>query len=263
MKLLFENWQKFINEETMAFHGAGMEPEEMSRKGDMPPCAKPPADNPEHGWADKQWSTDDKGKGCPDFSHDRGIGLDHPDIKQAVEYLDNIMDPGDKLIAYSRGGAVALAALSRSKNQPHVVFVAPAWRRGWVNGIENPKYSNGVIIHGTADESVPLWHSADLSLKTGMDLYIFDGMKHINILRYKANPKTGRKLSREDKEKIMRSAKDQGAIGEQTEPFQKKVKAKHKRMKIRLIGKGKGKHTAGSYKEKPSYKRSKSAPPGG
>jgi len=50
-------------------------------------------------------------------------------------------------------------------------------------------------------------------------------------------------------------------IFEQTEPFQRKVKAKHKRMKIRLIGKGKGKHVASSYKKKPSYKRSKSAPP--
>ena len=53
------------------------------------------------------------------------------------------------------------------------------------------------------------------------------------------------------------------SVAEQTEPYQRKVKAKHKRMKIRLIGKGKGKHTAGSYKEKPSYDRSKSAPPGG
>ena len=53
------------------------------------------------------------------------------------------------------------------------------------------------------------------------------------------------------------------SVAEQTEPFQKKVKAKHKRMKVRLIGKGKGKHTASSYTEKPSYDRSKSAPPGG
>ena len=52
-------------------------------------------------------------------------------------------------------------------------------------------------------------------------------------------------------------------VKEQTEPFQRKVAAKHKKMKIRLIGKGKGKHTAGSYKKKPSYKRSKSAPPAG
>jgi len=50
-------------------------------------------------------------------------------------------------------------------------------------------------------------------------------------------------------------------IKEQTEPFQRKVAAKHKRMKIRLIGKGKGKHVASSYTSKPSYKRSKSAPP--
>jgi hypothetical protein len=52
-------------------------------------------------------------------------------------------------------------------------------------------------------------------------------------------------------------------IFEHKGPYQKKVKAKHKRMKIRLIGKGKGKHTAGPYKNKPSYKRTKSAPPGG
>jgi hypothetical protein len=52
-------------------------------------------------------------------------------------------------------------------------------------------------------------------------------------------------------------------VKEQTEPYQKKVKAKHKKMKFRLIGKGKGKHAASSYKKKPSYERSKSAPPAG
>ena len=202
MKKLFENWRKFVNEEAAAFHGYDMEPEEMRVS-----ACDPPAGSPEHGWSDKQWSTDDKGKGCPDFSHDRGIGPNHPDIKQAVEYLDNVMDPGDTLIAYSRGGAVALAALAVSSNKPEVTFVAPAWRRGWVSGIENPAYSNGAIIHGTADEFVPLWHSADLSLRTGMDLYIFDGMKHVNILKYKNSPESGRLLSREEKEEIMRSAK--------------------------------------------------------
>jgi hypothetical protein len=44
------------------------------------------------------------------------------------------------------------------------------------------------------------------------------------------------------------------------EPFQKAVKQGHKKMKIRLIGKGGGKNTRGT--TKPSYKRSKSAPPG-
>ena len=49
---------------------------------------------------------------------------------------------------------------------------------------------------------------------------------------------------------------------EQNEPYQRKVRAKHKKMKIRLIGKGGGKHVAGPYTEKPSYERSKLAPPG-
>ena len=52
-------------------------------------------------------------------------------------------------------------------------------------------------------------------------------------------------------------------VKEQTEPYQRKVKAKHKKMKFRLIGKGKGKHVASPYKKKPSYERSKSAPPAG
>ena len=72
----------------------------------------------------------------------------------------------------------------------------------------------------------------------------------------------------ESTENLIQQWKDNDIIGtdevkEQTEPFQKKVKARHKGMKVRLIGKGKGKHVAGSYKEKPSYKRSKSAPPAG
>lgn len=50
-----------------------------------------------------------------------------------------------------------------------------------------------------------------------------------------------------------------GGLNEE-EPFQKAVKKKHKKMKIRLIGLGGGKNTPGT--KKPSYKRSKSAPPG-
>tara|TARA_B100000424_G_C22825012_1_gene441069 strand:- start:84 stop:269 length:186 start_codon:yes stop_codon:yes gene_type:complete len=52
-------------------------------------------------------------------------------------------------------------------------------------------------------------------------------------------------------------------VKEQTEPYQRKIRAKHKRMKFGLIGKGKGKHIASPYKEKPSYGRSKAAPPAG
>jgi hypothetical protein len=53
----------------------------------------------------------------------------------------------------------------------------------------------------------------------------------------------------ESTENLMQQWKDNDIIGtdevkEQTEPFQRKVKAKHKKMKLRLIGKGKGQHTA-------------------
>ena len=50
------------------------------------------------------------------------------------------------------------------------------------------------------------------------------------------------------------------SIKEQTEPYQKEVKKKHKKMKIRLIGKGKNKKKEKGFKN-PSYERSKSAPP--
>jgi len=51
---------------------------------------------------------------------------------------------------------------------------------------------------------------------------------------------------------------------EQNEPFQRKVKAKHRRMKVRLIGKGnkKAAKAGAPYTIKPSYNRSKSAPAG-
>ena len=48
---------------------------------------------------------------------------------------------------------------------------------------------------------------------------------------------------------------------EQNEPFQKSVKKNHKKMKIRLIGKGGNKYVS-SGMTKPSYARAKSAPPG-
>ena len=49
---------------------------------------------------------------------------------------------------------------------------------------------------------------------------------------------------------------------EQTEPFQKAIKKKHRKMKIRLIGTGGNNYNVGGKMKKPSYKRSKSAPAG-
>ena len=51
-------------------------------------------------------------------------------------------------------------------------------------------------------------------------------------------------------------------IDEQTEPFQRKMAAKHRKMKKRLIGLGGNKKKEAPYNQNPSFKRSKSAPPG-
>jgi hypothetical protein len=188
MKLLLENWRKYLKEAPAAFHGYNMNPTQMRVS---PQCDAPPNDN--------QWEAGEEG--CPQFTNDRGINDGHEDIVEAIDFLNNVKP--EHLIAYSRGGAVALAALSKSSHQPKITFVAPAWKRGWVNGIEDPTFSDGVIIHGTADEAVPLWHSAELSLRTGMPLYVFDGAKHVNILKYKNNPEAGIELSQEQKENLV------------------------------------------------------------
>ena len=196
MKLLLENWRRFIKEETAAFHGVGMSPANMR----VEPCDFEEWDE-EHGYADNQWEAGEKG--CPQFSDDRGIDSDHPDIHQAIEFLDNVQP--SELIAYSRGGAVAFAALEHARHWPSVTFVAPAWKRGWVEDLPPAEwlYDGGVIIHGTADDKVPLAHSAELSLATGMDLYVFDGLGHINILKHKLDPTSGRLLSQEEKEELV------------------------------------------------------------
>lgn len=49
-------------------------------------------------------------------------------------------------------------------------------------------------------------------------------------------------------------------ILEQTEPYQKEVRTKHRRMKIGLIGKGGNKYKSQPYTINPDYNRSKSAP---
>lgn len=57
--------------------------------------------------------------------------------------------------------------------------------------------------------------------------------------------------------------KDRGTedLEEHTEPYQREVQRTHKKSKIRLIGKGKNSYNVGGKMKRPSYKRSKSAPP--
>jgi hypothetical protein len=173
--LVKEEIKKILQEREAAFHGFKMSPTQMRVS---PQCDTAPSN--------KQWQSGEAG--CPQFTHERGISLKHEDILQAIEYLDNIR-PSD-LIAYSRGAAVAFAALPKAQHSPKVTFVAPAWKRGWVKDLI-PRYSSGVIMHGTMDEAVPLKHSFELAKITGMGLYVFPNMKHVSILKHKDGPTSG------------------------------------------------------------------------
>ena len=173
-----ENWRKFIKEDTRAFHGFKMDPSKMR----VPGCdqGKPTPEDP-----DNQWTTGEKG--CPKFSDDTNISDQHEDIVEALIFLENVRPKA--LIAYSRGGAVASAALNKSNYKPEVKFVAPAWNRGWVSGNPLPPSGlNGTIVHGTRDNAVPLKHSFFLAERTGMPLYVVPGANHINILKSKDDP---------------------------------------------------------------------------
>ena len=64
-------------------------------------------------------------------------------------------------------------------------------------------------------------------------------------------------MKKEELDKLLNECKN---LAEQAEPFQKKVKAKHSRLKRLIIGDGGQKNTP-PYTQKPSMERSKSAPP--
>ena len=180
-----------------AFHGFGMKPKDMR----VDTC-------------NVEWTSSDQDTGCPAFSDSTKITEE--DITKAIEYLNE--EKLKTLIAYSRGGAILLQALSMGAKKPSTVYlVAPAWNRQWptVSLTGGEVNGSGAIIHGGSDNIVPLKHSVMLSKASGMPLYVFPGMNHINILKNKDNPTSGILL------KILEDAMgvlpDWGASGKATE----------------------------------------------
>jgi alpha-beta hydrolase superfamily lysophospholipase len=159
-----------------AFHGFGMKPQDMR----VDTC-------------NIEWTSPDQDTGCPAFSDSTSITKE--DIEKAITYLNE--ENLKTLIAYSRGGAVLLQALSMGAKKPDTVYlVAPAWNRQWptVSLTGSEISGNGAIIHGGSDNIVPLKHSVLLAKNSGMPLYIFPGLNHINILKNKDNPTSGTPL---------------------------------------------------------------------
>tara|TARA_R100000008_G_scaffold75115_1_gene54177 strand:+ start:281 stop:952 length:672 start_codon:yes stop_codon:yes gene_type:complete len=201
MKLLLENWRKYLNELDAAFHGKGMSPNQMRVD---PQCGTPPNDN--------QWEAGEAG--CPQFTNHRGINFEHEDVVEAKQFLDNVQP--DHLFAYSRGGAMAIAALNNGASHvPKITFIAPAWNRGWINELDPNINVQGSIIHGTMDQWVPLRQSMELALKSGLPLYIFPNADHGGqILKQKNNPTSGILMTPEMMTKGLRVLPDWGQ-GEQ------------------------------------------------
>jgi hypothetical protein len=160
-----------------------------------------------------EWTSPDQDTGCPAFSDSTSITKE--DIEKAITYLNE--ENLKTLIAYSRGGAVLLQSLSMgAKKPPTVYLVAPAWNRQWPTvSLSGSEISgNGAIIHGGSDNIVPLKHSVLLSKKSGMPLYVFPELNHVNILKNKENPTSG--ISVKDLDGALDILPDWGKSGKAT-----------------------------------------------
>lgn len=146
--------KRYLIAKSIGFHGRGMTPESLRMEG-------------------------------PQFSDQKPIP--HSDVESAVEWLET-EKPG-LLVAYSRGGAVAMLALEQAHARPKVIYVAPAWQRGWAK--IHPHGTSGVILHGDGDAQIPMRHSCELAAATGIPLRVVPNRDHISILKDKENPSAG------------------------------------------------------------------------
>jgi len=180
-----------------AFHGYGMKPQQMRTST----CST-------------EWQTPDQDTGCPQFSDSTKITKE--DEQKAIDYLNK--EDVKTLIAYSRGGAVFLQALSKGAKKPNEInFVAPAWMRQWpsskITGAESSGMK-GFIIHGDSDDAVPLKHSVILAKQSNLPLYVVKGANHINILKNKQNTSAGIQIK--DLSAAEKALPDWGASGKAT-----------------------------------------------
>jgi len=152
-----------------AFHGFGMKPQDMR----IAAC--------DVTWQDA--GDVSQGKGCPMFAGTGAISDD--ELHTAVEYLKD--EKPKTMVVYSRGGAIMIKALMNGANKPGAInFVAPAWKRSWATGLDGSVAGgSGIIIHGGKDDKVPLKHSVELALASGLPLYVVPDANHVSILKNK------------------------------------------------------------------------------
>lgn len=198
MKLLRKYVREIIAEEIGlgAFHGFGMTPQQMR----VDAC-------------DTVWTDPSQDTGCPLFPGQGAVTKE--ELSDATRYLDE--ENPSALVAYSRGGAILLQVLMNGATRPSTVYlVAPAWKRKWVGSLDPSAFGGGgMIVHGGMDASVPLKHSVEAALASGMPLYVVPDANHINILKYKTSA-PGKPVSNERLSAGMKSLPDWGASGQAT-----------------------------------------------
>lgn len=198
MKLLRRYIREILAEEIQlgAFHGFGMTPQQMR----VDAC-------------NTVWTDPNQETGCPLFPGQGSVTKE--EMSDAMRYLDE--ERPEALVAYSRGGAILLQALSNGATRPSTIYlVAPAWKRKWVGPLDPSAFSGGgSIVHGGMDASVPVRHSVEAALASGMPLHIVPDANHINILKHKTST-PGRPISNEALSEAMESLPDWGASGQAT-----------------------------------------------
>ena len=125
----------------------------------------------------KQYMNIDQG---PFLGHSTPSQGDHAEAEKYIAAYEP-----DELVAYSRGGAMAVQTKSKAKDY---TFLAPAWDRdkygAETDGISGIK---GKIYHGAGDRFVPVNHSCRGAKNSGIDLYVHPTAGHGTILKHYKN----------------------------------------------------------------------------
>jgi hypothetical protein len=194
-------------------------------------------------------------------------------VGAAYDYVEHEAEPGTIVLLASstKGGdesRFANAAQARAKEGvivPDPTPYAPSPKGAVLHASD---FRRAIVNKGDIDEWLP--HEVDangnkISLVAPEKIFGVLGIKlpQSDRVPYQATAGTSYNSVQEEKLAMpifFRMIEE--ALEEQTEPFQRKVKAKHSRMKNKLVTKGGNKDTGGGEgHQKPSTKRSKSSPP--
>jgi uncharacterized protein len=126
-----------------------------------------------------------RGVGATAGSHDEGRG-ETTDMLRVIAFAqERHAGPPLWLAGFSFGGAVTLAATDTAPPQ-QLLLIAPSFKRlvGWKDlSAVGSVPESAIIIHGEADETVPLAESLDWARPRGVPVIVVPGADHFFHLR--------------------------------------------------------------------------------